>query len=251
MRWLKKLQVSPKVPIERVLSEPDEGRLSSETACCGVKVEVSCPKRIRMSASYICPHCGKAVTVKSVPVENCPFCGEPLPETLVDEIERNYLPVRTISLTFQMWLGFIFGFFYALAIPSAFSPPDDSIYKLMGELGYDLPVPPHMPPIFAGILCIVQTAMLLYSSYTLYMNEYKSRYLLMLLVFFFTVPETVITAPMMAGSELGKAYFLSYAFTCILSLTFAYWFLYHWKYCRFYYDSIKYIEAKFKRTNHP
>jgi hypothetical protein len=201
------------------------------------------------ASSYICPHCGKAVTVKSVPVENCPFCGEPVPETLADEIERNFTPARPISLTFAMWIGFVFGFFYALAIPNSFGPPDDSLYKMFAELGYNFPQPPHLPPVINGILCIVQTIALFYSSYLIYMNDYKSRHWLMILVFVFTLPETVIVAPMLAGETLGKMMFFSMALTCFLSLLIAYWYLYHWKYCRYYYDSMRYLDARFNQGN--
>jgi hypothetical protein len=201
-----------------------------------------------MSASYICPQCGKAVTVKSVPVENCPNCGTPPPENLADEIERNFKPERPISLTVQLWFGFLFGFVFALAIPGAFGPPDDSIYKLFNELGYDMPIPPHMPPVFAGILCIVQTVILFYSSYLIYMNDYKSRHWLLILVFVFTVPETIINAPLFAQAQLGKLMFLSRALTCILSLFLAYWYLYRWKFCRYYYDSMRYLDDKFSQN---
>jgi hypothetical protein len=198
-----------------------------------------------MSASYICPHCGKAVTVKSVPVDNCPFCGEAAPDSLAKEIERTYVPPRPLSLTFQMWCGFIFGAMMALAIPDAFGPPDDSVYKLISQsFNMDFPAPPHLPPIMAGLLCIVQVFILFWSSYSLYMHEYQSRSLIMLLIFAFTVPETVLTAPLLAGSDLGRLQFLSKAFTCIISLILCYWYLYHWKFCKYYYESIRYLSDK-------
>jgi hypothetical protein len=204
-----------------------------------------------MPASFICPHCGKAVTIKTLPVENCPSCGEAVPDTLVNELERSYVPERPLSLTFEMWTGFIYGAILALFIQNAFEKPDDSSYKLISQtFNMDFPAPPHPSPIVAGILCIAQIFVLFWSSYSIFLNEYRSRSLIMLLIFIFTVPNTVLTAPMLAGSDMGRLMFVSNAFTCVLSLVLGYWYLYSWKYCKYYYESIRYLEDKKNAANH-
>jgi uncharacterized membrane protein len=180
-----------------------------------------------------------------VPLETCPLCGGEIPEALAGEIESLFKPERPLSLTIQMGFGLCVSAIMLLMIPASFKPADDSIYNLL-----EIPPPPHMPPMVAGILFIVKTFFLLWSSYSLYRNEYRSRSLLMLLVFVFTVPETVLTAPVMSSSDFGRAVFLFSAILSLLSLILGYWYLYYWKYSRAYYESIRHLEAKKQHDGH-
>lgn len=199
-----------------------------------------------MSASYICPHCGKAVTVKAIPIENCPHCGGVIPDALADEIEKSFVPSRPISLTIQLWFGFIVAFFMLIGLPAAFQPIDDTqLRQIMDMLNMqEMPLLPHLPPLIAGTIQTIGLFFIIWSSYSLYRNEYRSRSLLILMVFVFTVPETVLTAHDLAGSEFGRMMFISQALTCLLCLVAAYWYLYHWKYSKAYYESLLYLESK-------
>jgi hypothetical protein len=192
-----------------------------------------------MASSYICPHCGKSVTVKTVPIENCPHCGEQVPDALADEIENNFTPVRPWSLSFQLYFGLFVGTIMLIMIQYAFQPADDSIYKML-----NMPAPPHLPPMASGILVCIKTFFLLWSSYSLYMQEYKSRMILMLMVFVFTVPETVMMAFFVGNSDLGRYLYIMSSVFSVISLGLAYWYLYYWKKPKTYYENLRYLEAK-------
>jgi hypothetical protein len=192
-----------------------------------------------MASSYICPHCGRSVTVQSVPVETCPHCGGVVPEALADEIENNFKPHRPIGLSIQLYFGLFFGVILLISLPYAFQPPDESIYKML-----DMAPPPHLPPTMAGILTCVKLFFLLWTSYSLYMQEYRSRMLLLLLIFVFTVPETALMAPYLGPSDLGKFIYISSAMLSVFSLLLAYCYLYLWKHPKAYYESLRYLEDK-------
>jgi hypothetical protein len=192
-----------------------------------------------MSSSYICPHCGKSVTVKAVPIENCPLCGERVPDDLADEVENNFKPVRPFFLSFQLYLGLIYGVLMLMTIQMAFEPQDDSIYKMV-----NFPPPPHLNPTVNGVLACVQMVFLFWTSYLLYMQDYKSRMALMLTVFVSTVPQTAFLAPNLGTSDMGRAIFIMLSILSVLSLLSAYWYLYMWKYPKAYYESLRYIEDK-------
>ena len=194
-----------------------------------------------MATSFICPRCGKSVTVKSVPIESCPHCGETIPDALADEVENNFTPHRPFGLSFQLYFGLFMGTFLLYTLPYAFQPPDDSIFKLL-----EMEPPPHLPSMTAGILTCVKMIFLFWVSYSLYMQEYKSRMLMMLMVFVFTVPETALLAPHLGSSELGRYLYISTSIVSVLSLLLAYWYLYGWKHPKAYYESLRYLEDKAK-----
>jgi hypothetical protein len=195
--------------------------------------------------SYICPNCGKTVTVKTLPVEDCPHCGKTPPGEIVREIEHNYEPSRPLSITGEMYFGFIFGAIMVLYLPDAFKPVDTTTYRMIREsLHVDIPDPPNINPMITGCLCIVKVILLFWSSYSIFLNEYRSRDLLMVAVFFFTIPETAFSAMADTSSPLGRMMFISGAMLSLLTLVLSYLYLYKWKYCVQYYDSLRYLEDK-------
>lgn len=192
-----------------------------------------------MATSYICPHCGKSVTVKTVPIETCPHCGETVPDALADEVENNFKPARPFTLSLQLYFGLFMGTIMLFMLPYSFQPQDDSVYRML-----NMDPPPHLPPMTAGILTCVEMFFLFWTSYSLYMQEYRSRMLLMLMVFVFTVPETVLMAPHLDDSELGRLIYISGSIVSMASLGLAYWYLYYWKHPKAYYESLRYLEDK-------
>lgn len=202
-----------------------------------------------MPTTYVCPACKKAVTVKALPLPPCPQCGAVLPADIAEEVEKQFKPSRPFSLTFQMYLGFLAGAYLFFQIPGSFRAPDDSEYRLANQLlgenyGMTIPVPPHMNPIVCGILTIVQTALLLWSSYALLLNEYISRMLVLLMVFSFCVPQTVLTAPFVGNDPLLRSIFLAMSSAYLASLILAYYYLFHTKYSVDYYASLHFMESK-------
>ena len=172
-----------------------------------------------------------------MPTLTCPLCGSDLPSELIAELESSYVPVRPFSLAIQMWLGFLVGFMMLIMSPSAFQPPDDQIFTLLG-----IPPPPHIAPVLAGILMIFKGASLLWSSYSLYRHELRSRTLLLVMMFIFTVPETVLLAPSLARSDYGRMLFVATAVTSLVCLILAYWYLFYGKRAVAYYNTLAYLE---------
>jgi hypothetical protein len=198
-----------------------------------------------MAQVFVCPSCNKAVKVTGVPVEQCPHCGATLPPGLRRTVEESFVPRRPFMLTFQAYFGFFCGAILCLAIPSAFAPVDDEMLRqALDMLGFaDMPLPPHLPPLAAGLLTIAEAFLLLYSSMALIKNDPRSRPLLIWLIFVLTVPETVILAPSLAGSDLGRAFFLGNCVVALLSLSLSYLYLYKWKHPVRYYESLHYIQS--------
>ncbi len=192
-----------------------------------------------MAQSCICPHCGNSFSVRELPFTQCPHCGRELPDALVAELESNYVPQRPFSLSLQMYAGYILGLLMLAALPWAFQPVDTSILEQLG-------IPPMMtlPPILMGTLSVFKTAFLLLSSRQLHRHDPRSRMTLLLMVFVFTVPETAMMAPMLSGSELGSIIFATSAIIAILSLSFAYLYLYHWKAALRYYGTLEYLRER-------
>ena len=191
------------------------------------------------SCSYICPHCGKSVTVKAVPIENCPHCGERVPDDLADEVENHFTPTRPFFLTFQLYGGLLYGVLMLITIQAAFEPPNDEVYKLL-----NVPAPPHLNPTVNGVIACVQMVFLFYTSYLIYMQDYKSRMALMLTVFVSSVPQTAFLAPSLGNSDMGRMLFIMLSIVSVLSLLSAYWYLYMWKYPKAYFESLRYMEDK-------
>jgi hypothetical protein len=201
-----------------------------------------------MAFSYLCPCCGKAVTVKSLPAGSCPHCGAALPDALKDEVERQFKPERPLSLAFQMYLGLVVGVCMLPWTPDAFAKPDDSAYRLASELvGMRIPPPPHVTPVLSGILWIFQALLLFWSSVSLYRNEAKSRMLLLVMVALFTVPGPVLTAPFVGDNPIGRAMYAAGALTALLCLLLAYLYLYHTPYSKRYYAALRYLEGRRSR----
>ncbi len=170
-----------------------------------------------------------------MPVSDCPNCGAALPAYIVTELERIFVPQRPVSLTFQMFLGFIVGFFMLINTYSAFQPMDLSVFEMLGI---------HMEapsPMIRGTLNLCEALLLLFSSYCLYKNDMRSRISLMFLIFLLTVPETMLVAPMMEALEVGRAIYAVVAGTSLLCLVLAYVYLYHWKHAIRYYAAIRYL----------
>jgi hypothetical protein len=197
------------------------------------------------SYSYICPNCGKSVSVKTLPIGDCPHCGKTPPSEIVREIENNFEPSRPISITVQMYFGFIFGAIMAIAIPDAFKPVDTETYRLVREtLHIDFPDPPKINPMITGCLCIVKVITLFWSSYSIFLNEYRSRDLLMVMVFALLIPESVFSAMADTSSPIGRMMFISSAVASLVTLVLSYLYLYKWKYSVQYYDNLRYLEDK-------
>jgi|GEM_PF-4813743 len=191
-----------------------------------------------MSTHLVCPHCGKSFHVDALPIGPCPHCGGELPQNLVEELESTFIPSRPLSLTVQVWCGYAAGTYMALTIPSAFTPADDTIFKML-----EIPPLPHAPPVVAGMLYIVQCILLLWSSYSLHINQYRSRNLLLMMVFMFLIPQAIIYVPAISSGDFGRAIFSTYATAGLLCLISTYMYLYHWKYTTRYYDSIAYRQS--------
>ncbi len=202
-----------------------------------------------MAHSWICSSCGKAATVVSLPVDTCPSCGAPVPEELKAEIEKTYKPSRPISLTVQVYLGLLVGVVLLAMLPDSFSVPDDSAYRQASELlGMRLTPPTRLHPILKGILTLAQALLLLWSSVSLARDEGKSRTLLLAAIFLFTVPEPVLTAPFLSEDPFARSLFAVTVLTNLLCLSLAYLYLYHWKHCIRYYDTLRYLEARQKAS---
>jgi hypothetical protein len=200
-----------------------------------------------MAHTWICPSCGKAATVNTLPVDTCPSCGAPVPEALREEIEKTYKPQRPISLTVQVYLGLLVGVVLLAMLPDAFSVPDDSAYRTLNEmLGMRLAPPPHLHPILKGILSLAQALLLLWSSVSLARDEAKSRTLLLAAIFLLTVPEPVLTAPFLADDPFARSMFAVTVLTNLLCLASAWLYLFRWKYCIRYYATLHYLETRAK-----
>lgn len=187
-----------------------------------------------MPLTAFCLHCRQAVDLKQLPIVFCPKCGHPFPPDFARELEARFVPERPLLLTIQMVLGYALGAISVLTIPGAFKQADLAVLQQIG-----LTIPP-IPAVPLGILTVVQTVLLLWSSWAIQKNQPRSRPLLMWLVGSL-VPQLLLMLPWALEPGIARALFSVLAAGIAVTLALAWWYLYRNKSFTAYYATLEHL----------